>query len=203
MTILKTWRLRSKDLQRIFSHSLWENVEIKERDVNGHSVVDVHLTEDMLITALTLGVRTRQSSVEDGRVATIQANERQHVIGLEGAMAVASVVYHNWLKALDYVSVRGVDSCDLTLNGRLMDVKTRTEKWHDILMVPKKQWVQRKYDFYIGCNIIAEDWVRIWGYISREQLEKNGKWDNFGHGDTLCMPFNELNNIAELKQLSA
>jgi len=199
----KIRRLRSKDLQRVFSEALWKNVEIKEHTVNEHFVVDVHLTEDMLITALSIGARIQQYDVEKAFTPIIGASYKQDIIGVEGVFAVACYICGNWLKALDYIKIElGSDSGDLKLKGHLIDVKTRSKKWHDILMMPKKQWVNRKYDFYIGCNIIAEDWVRIWGYISREDFEKNGKWDDFGHGDTLCIPFNELNNIGELKQLN-
>jgi hypothetical protein len=155
----------------------------------------------MLITALTFGARIKQFGAEKELTQIIEGGYKEHVIGIEGALATGAYIYNNWLKALDYVVIRiGGDSGDLGLGKYVIDVKTRSESWHDLLMIPKKQWLRRTYDFYIGCNKITEEDVRIWGYITREQLEKKGKSGNFGYGDTLYIPFVELTDIREIKK---
>ena len=134
----------------------------------------------------------------------MEGGEKEHIIRLEGGLAVAAYLFKNWLEGLDYMTIGKGDYCDSNFNSKVIEVKTGRQPEHDILMVPKKQWIKHadKYDFCIGCNEIAEDWIRIWDYINEEQFEENGEWKDFGHGDTLCMSFNKLNNIAELKQVS-
>lgn len=91
----------------------------------------------------------------------------------------------------------------MAFRGYVLDVKTRSKPFHDLLMVPESQWIRKrqKYDFYVGCNEIEEDWVRIWGFINKERLEKEGEWGDFGREKTLHISLKKLNPIIELRDL--
>jgi len=149
--------LRREDLQRVFDESLWKNVEVKEHEVQGHPVVDVHLTNDMLITALVIGVRVRQSAIEKKIHGVEGVHFKEHIIAYEGVLAVSSYLFDNYLKSLDYVSIGKADEADLILkDGRVINVKTRSKPEHDLLMIYEEQWHKRKSDLYVACNEIAE-----------------------------------------------
>lgn len=206
---IKRFTLRAKDLQRVWDNSLWKSVQIKEHKVDNHPVVDVHLTEDMLITALTIGVRIHQKANALNLIQTIEGGAKEDIIGIEGAFAVVAYLYENWLVSLDYVTIGKGDSGDVSFKGALMDVKTRSKKWHDTLMIPEKQWRKHKnkFDFYVGCNEIKEDWVRIWGYATKTEVAKIEPTDNVkGHPlpvSTRLIPFVNLNPIEKLKDLQS
>lgn len=197
--------IRKKDLDRILNGSLWKDVEIKAGSIDNHAIVDVHLTEDMLITALTTGTRIKQKADDLNLIQTLQGGAREDVIGLEGAFAVAAYLFENWLEELDYVSIGKGDSGDIKYRNHLIDVKTRSLRWHDTLMIPEKQWQKHKdkFDFYVGCNEIEEDWVRIWGYATKAEVAKIEPTDKVNGCqlpvDTRLIPFVNLHSIKELK----
>jgi hypothetical protein len=197
------FRLRTKDVKRVFDESLWKDLEIKEHVVDNHTVVDVHLTEDMLITALTIGIRCNQKAKKQGFIENIKGSITTSAIGLEGVFALAAYIYGNWLTALDYVVVGKGDDGDVVFNGHVLDVKTRSKSFHDLMMIPKRQWIRKrqKYDFYVGCNELGDNWVRIWGFIDKHRLNAEGDWRNMGYGDTLCIPFKKLTPITKLKEM--
>jgi len=202
--------LRRADLERILNQSLWKDVEIKEHIVDGHSVVDVHLTDDMLITALTLGTRIHQKAKALDLIHIIQGGVREDIIGLEGALAAAAYLYENWLEGLDSVTIGKGDDGDIKFKGAVVDVKTRSQRWHDTLMIPEKQWGKHhdKYDYYVGCHEIEEEWIRIWGYATKEEVasikpsdeltDSSGKTFNLPV-TSRCIPFENLHPIKELK----
>jgi hypothetical protein len=72
-------------------------------------------------------------------------------------------------------------------------------------MIPEKQWRKHgtKYDFYIGCNLVAEDRVRIWGYATKTEVAEIKPTDEVnGHRLPLLtrlIPFMNLHPIKELK----
>jgi hypothetical protein len=166
--------------------------------------VDVHLNTELLYTAVALAVRQYQAAKGKGLRQVIVGGFKEHIIGLEGAFAVAAYVFGNWLTGLDTVAIGKADEGDLIFkDGRIADVKTRAESWHDKLMIPRVQFERHNYDLYIGCSEVAEDTIRIWGYITREDAERHVKeigWESFGHGDTLAVPFGELCDIRKLKR---
>ena len=43
--------------------------------------------------------------------------------------------------------------------------------------------------------------VQIWGYATREELERRGYIDNFGYGLTRCYWLKDLYPVVELKDL--
>jgi len=201
---MKVISLRKADIEKLFSCSLWKSVRMDEHLVDGHFVVDVSLTEEMLITAMVIGGRITQYDEEHNfsKAGTFTGSYKADVGGLYGTLAAAAYICRNWLKALDSINIRkGADEGDLHIGSKVIDVKNRLEAWHNKLMIPERQWLKRKFDAYVSCNIVkenAETVVRLWGYVTKEDLEKKGKWDDFGHGPTLTMPFIELSDIREL-----
>ena len=150
----------------------------------------------MLIVALAIGSRIHQFDTEKGFTPIIDASSKNDIIGVEGALATACYVYGNWLKALDYISIKyGSDDGDLSLNGRLIDVKNGRDCRYGSLLIPRKQWCKRRYDFYVKCGNLGEEWVRIWGYASKAQLEEKGFWKDYGYGDTFTLLLKDLSDI--------
>ncbi len=196
-------QFRKMDLEKIYSGNLWKSVKMDESVIAGHFVVDVSLTEEMLICALCIGARTNQSAIEKNLPQMIKGlgGSENDIIGAYGTFAASAYLYKNWLKALDFLVIGKADGGDLKIDSHTLDIKTRSKPSHDLLMIPKGQWIKKKYDFYVGCSIIKEgpEWiVRVWGFTTKEELEEKGEWDNFGHGATLTMPFKELHDIREL-----
>jgi len=198
--MVKRLTIKSDSLTKVLNQSLWKDVEIKEQQINNHAVVDVHLTNDMLITALTFGTRIHQKANALKLIQTIQGGVKEDIIGLEGALAVAAYLHKNWLVALDNLVIGKGDSGDITYEEKVIDVKTRGKPENDLLMVPEKQWNKHKdkCDLYIGCNEIAEDWVRIWGYATKEEIA-SAEVEDFGCGPTKIVPFVNLHPIKDLR----
>lgn len=197
--------LRGVDLDRVLS-GVFQSTRIEEKSINGHPVIHVYLTDDMLITALSIGVRTRQRARALELIEIIKAGGeyRKDVIGLEGCLAFAAYMYGNWLVALDYVFIGKGDSGDLVYRGYKIDVKTGTKPHHVKLMVPLWQWEREKHDVYVLCNSIAEDWIRIWGFAMQKRLGRMVEKEHFtdyGYGPTIEIHGMELNDIHELKEL--
>jgi len=201
---MKLYRFRTSDLQKLFNESLWKEVQMDEYSIDGHFVVDVHLTEAMLITALVIGARTKQHAdnlrVDEG----MAGGYKEYVVGDYGTLAAAAYIYKNWLQGLDYVVFGKADEGDLKIGKQIADVKTGSRPNYKLFVVNKRQWNRKEYDFYIGCNVIELNKIvvmRIWGYITREKFKAEGTWNDFGYGPkymALTIPYVELSDIREL-----
>jgi hypothetical protein len=100
-----------------------------------------------------------------------------------------------WSPSADLNSDRG----DLQIGPYAIDVKMRSEWWHDVFMYLEEQWQARKTrcDFYIGGAVDADfSRVQLRCVISArvlESLASTSKYGNLGR----CKPFEECGSIAD------
>ena len=129
--------------------------QVTKTSFKGHEVVDVQLTDDLVKKAIELGLKVQEISVAKGFTPIIRAGKSQNIFGLKCQFAFFLCAFGDWIEALDYVSVvtgTDTDVMDAQVRGYSIEAKGRTKHWHDILMVPEKQFRRKRYDFYIGCN---------------------------------------------------
>jgi hypothetical protein len=196
---------RVTTLKRVFRELRLQTLppQVTKTVFEGHEVVDVQLTDEIVKKAIALGVKVQETSVAKGFTPIIRANEYQNIFGLKCQFAFFLYAFGNWVEALDYVSVvtgKETDVMDAQFRGYSIDVKGRTKRWHDILMVPEIQFRRKRYDFYIGCNQWQQDVIRFWGYTARAELEAVEPQD-FGYGATRAKPYMELHLIKDMLKL--
>ncbi len=195
-------KLRLRDYQRVTEETLWKDVKLEEKEVNGHVVVDVTLNNEALTLTVCLGTYIRQRARREKLVEIFEGNYSRDIIGMEGNLAVAAYIYGNYLEALGYISFGKGDSCDIEIGAEKADVKTGTKPSFRMLMIGKKQWLnpEKRIDLYIGCTEMKEDTIRIWGYATRQDVEQfidKCGW-NFKNV-ALQIPLQDLRDIRELK----
>jgi hypothetical protein len=168
----------------------------------GHEVVDVQLTDEIVKEAVERGARIQRTDVTAGLKPIIRASAYQNIFGLKCQFAFFLYAFGDWVEALDYmtVNVGKGDVADAVFRGYSIDVKGRTKHWHDMLMVPEKQFRKKRYDFYIGCNQWRQDVIRFWGYATKAEL-KAVELQDFGYGATRAKPYMELHPIKDMLKL--
>jgi len=99
-----------------------------------------------------------------------------------------------------YEGQSNVDQFDFkTSNGKTIDVKTAYKDYHTRVLIPFDQFDEgRAKDYYVGIKLDMENRVaNICGYITKDQLKKNGKKD-FGEG---LAYWEKLDNLFDIKNL--
>ena len=176
--------------------------QVTKTTFNGHEVIDVHLTDQIIKKAIEIGVKIRKTRIASGSTPIIRASEFQHIFGAKCQFAFFLYAFGDWVEALDYMTIN-VDKGDVTdamFRGYSIDVKGTPKRSNRFLMTPEKQWRKKQYDFYIGCNQWDTDVIRVWGYATKMEMEKTELQD-FGYGPTRAILLRKLHPIKELLKL--
>lgn len=99
-----------------------------------------------------------------------------------------------------YPGTANVDAFDfVTTDKKKVDIKSAYEKYHMRILIPYDQYERgRCKDYYVGIKYdLKEKKATIWGFCTKEQLEKNGKQD-FGEGPAY---WELLKNLDDIKGL--
>lgn len=65
-----------------------------------------------------------------------------------------------------------VDATDFrTVDGKTVDIKTASESFHRLIIVPRDQFLNQPKDYYVGVRINLEgSWANIEGYATRADM---------------------------------
>ena len=98
-----------------------------------------------------------------------------------------------------WAGTENVDALDFkTADGRTVDIKTASEKYHTRIIVPQDQFQNQRKDYYVGVRIdLAGPWANIKGYATPEDMMLSGV-QNQGEGPGYERYLRDLRPIAEL-----
>lgn len=174
--------------------------QVTKTTFDGHEVVDVKLTDEMVTRAVEYGIKIQRTAETLCLKPIIRASEYQHGFGLKCQFAFYLYAFGDWVEALDYMTVGKRDVMDAVFRGYSIDVKGASKRSHKFLLVSQTQWRKRQYDFYIGCNQWEMDVIRFWGYAARAEME-DAELQDFGYGSTRAILLVNLHPIKELLKL--
>ena len=180
--------------------------QAKQITVDGCDVVEVTFTKEQA----QLIIEKAENVTEDTKQKSINwlngpLNRWQ--TGFFGQVAFGIYIHGNFEKAYSKLkSHYEPDECDVIFKGWRMDVKTfnwinKTQNPKSWLLVNLKQFEKRRYPYYIACQRIAHDKVRILGFISLEDVQKL-PIENYGIGSGYSVQtLRQLRSITKLKNL--
>jgi len=176
---------------------------------NGHQIIHVPVTPFMKRAAHDLAEkihenRRQQGSVE--RFPTIKFKRNPidtETAGFLGHFAVAEYLRGDWRSAADGFRIEpGLSDVDLEFWGYKFEVKTRSRRAYDFLLVPEKD-LQKGSDFFIGCQLIRDrpEWeVLVHGYATPDDL-KAAPLRDFGYGPSHAISLTSLHPLEDLLRL--
>jgi len=173
---------------------------VREFSYYGHPVAEVTLTEEMINTAEELAFKVRKLAREKGLREVISASLEKEIIGLLNHFGWFQYAFGDWREGLQFLRIGEGDAMDSSYKGYSIDVKGRSQPWHDLMMVPKEQVDRKPHDFYIGAQMVGPRKVWIWGYATSDEV-KHAEIGDFGHGPTYAIPFIKLNPISAMLRL--
>jgi len=157
----------------------------------------VNLTPAELILAISLAeaISINKLNIPDKIYDKNQNSFGTHYFGLLGEIAVARVLN---LKVNNTIFKLGDGGVDLEYRGQSIQIKTvnfykeRFIYFNDINDF-NSNWV-------IGCSLINPSTIEIMGFASHNKFIKNMVTKNFGRGNRVCLPENQLTSIDKINE---
>ena len=200
--------LRRRTLQMVFRELVGGPMspQAKHIDIEGHDVVEVTFTEEQARKVIERANIKGEDAIKKGkRGPVISMNPmRSNRIGFLGQVAFYIYAFGHFEQGLKSIAIGyKPDITDVIFKDWHIDIKTRTAPWHDLFMVPEIQFRTKYHNFYVGCRLVREHpyMIQIWGYATREELEKIEPKNAWGHGPTRAILLKNLHPIVNLKDL--
>ena len=177
---------------------------------NGHQIIHVPVLPFMRRAAHDLAKKINENRRQQGsieRFPTIKFKRNPidtETAGFLGHFAVTEYLRGDWRWAADEFRIEaGHSDVDLEFWSYKFEVKTRSRRYYDFLLVPEKD-LQKGSDFFIGCQVISlgqsEHEVLIHGYATPDDL-KAAPLKDFGYGPSHAIGLNTLKPLEDLLRL--
>tara|TARA_B100001057_G_C22657615_1_gene874614 strand:- start:392 stop:916 length:525 start_codon:yes stop_codon:yes gene_type:complete len=150
--------------------------------------------------------RSYTSDTHDFHEGGINAKQRKMFEGKIGEKAIKQYFLNNKIRFTeDKSSFKDADKYDFIIYGKnrkfLVDVKTRTQKFHTRTLEMVKQIQSKNIDIYISVKlekIYSKYEVLIIGWCSKKDFIKKNRIENNGYLDNYVLYDNELREINNL-----
>ena len=147
------------------------------------------------------------SDTHDFHEGGLNAKQRKMFEGKLGEKGIKQFFIENNINFKeDKSSHEDADEYDFIVFGNpqkyLIDVKTRTQKFHIRTLEMVKQLNRKKIDIYISVKLTNQknDYkIKIIGWCTKQDILKINRIENNGYLDNYVMFDNELRNINDLK----
>jgi hypothetical protein len=198
MTITIRWRTARKIWRELAGKK--PSPQTRHISINGHDVVEVVFTEEQ--ASLVIQKAELVPKTELGLINRLNGPLNRWKLGFLGQVAFFIYAEDDFPKGLNSLCIGKRDEFDCILKGYKIDIKTRAAT-RDLLMVPEWQFPIQHHDFYVGARIQSQNpyVIQIWGYATRKELENVKPSDEWGHGSTRAIPFENLHPMIELRDL--
>jgi len=203
--------LRLRLLRKIYGEllGLEPSPQTSHINIDGHDVVEVTFTDEQARLIVERAISKAKPALEQAGTfgpTNYESTIRTNKVGFLGQVAWYIYAEDDFPKGLSTLKFGfHKDEQDFIFKGYKGDVKCAGRANAELMMTPEHRFQKRHFDLYVGCRLIKENpyIVQIWGYASREDLEKYGYIDDFGYGLTRCYRLKNLHAIIELRNLKA
>jgi len=145
----------------------------------------ITFTRDDIANAASFARRSAPTTY-NRRSESPERHERNTRIGKLGEIAFATFLRANG-KALTgsqemftvWQDIYEVDTMDFqTADGKTIDIKTASERYHTRILVPHDQYRRQRKDYYVGVRIFAgEQTAEVIGFAAYQELIPFGRGD--------------------------
>lgn len=173
------YRMRKREASK-FIRSLGALESSEVRVYGSHDAIEIKLTDEALQAIASKAEEVYEacgrkwSTIDDLKV------------GIQGQAASADYLLGKWKKCFDGMRYDEPDIYDILYNGFGVDVKTHniigyTHDPYTWMVVNLGSFRTRHYPYYIACQKLSEEIIRILGFISCEKLSHVGVPANYSY----------------------
>ena len=161
---------------------------------------NIRVTGQMQVKAKEIAIFRRDLARKNNCIPIFQTDSlKDEIVGILGEDIFKIWLDQNKIPYERKVVHREADHGDFIIYGKIVDVKCASLYYYKMIMMPLKQFLKNKRDFYVGVRLnLVEGFVDIMGVATHDELYKAPVRD-FGHNiDTKAFPFSKLTPIEEM-----